>query len=147
MIILDSLHKVSNNDRQQRKLRKIGVNVAHKRLGHVNKHQARLTYKKANHQVIGNMKACKACLLCKGKQNPMRKITWLRAGMPGEHLFINSTGPFSTAHGGTQYWVQVVDDKTRIGFCYFLKVKSNIAIGLERLLHGIQKYGYSVKYI
>src|SRR5688500_12853699 len=33
-----------------------------------------------------------------------------------------------------------------MGFCYFLKLKSDIAIGLEKVVQGIWKFGYLVKF-
>src|SRR5437868_842256 len=48
---------------------------------------------------------------------------------------------------GCKYWVQVVDDATHIGFCYFMKLCSNIEDGLFRVVSGICKYGYKVSFI
>ena len=74
------------------------------------------------------MRPCEACLTYKSKQKPVPKTTKMRSTTPGERIFVDTTGPFATAIKGTKYWVQVVDDATRLGFCYFMKKKDEIEI-------------------
>lgn len=128
-------------------MKKIDINVAHNRLGHLNKRQVRLTYRDAGYVVHGTLKACAACFTAKGKQKNVKKVTWTKAGKPGERLFADLTGPFAGGLEGNKYWVQVVDDNTRMGFSYFMKRKDNIKEGLMKLLVGIKKHGHETKFI
>src|SRR5688572_2514827 len=86
-------------------------------------------------------------MLAKAKRAPISKRTTLKSNIPGKRIFVDTTGPFSVSVEGHKYWVQVVDDATWMGFCYFLKLRSDIANGLVKILLGIRKYGYKVCFL
>ena len=124
----------------------IDINKAHAMLGHVNKCQVHLTFRDKDVQIIGTMKPCKACMLAKAKQLVIKRATNLKAKDPGECLFVDTTGPFTRSHEGFKYWVQVVDNATKMGFCFFMGAKSDIGEGLSKVVTGIKKYGYAIKF-
>ena len=45
------------------------------------------------------------------------------------------------------YIVQVVNNYTRMGFCYFIKSKDEIGSGFESLLKKLNQLGKKVEYI
>lgn len=107
---------------------KIDIDDVHKHLGHVHGQQVRLTFQNAGFQLIGELQPCPACLQAKTKQKAVCKITWLRASLPGERIFVDSTGSFMPSIGGIKYWVQANDNKTRMKFCFVTKQRVRLQI-------------------
>jgi transposase InsO family protein len=90
------------------------------------------------YQVIGKQKTCEACELSKAKRKSIKKTMLTRAKTPCERMFVDITGPFSKTLGGTRYWLQIVDDASRMGFCFFLKTKDEIGIKMELFIKQIK---------
>lgn len=67
---------------------------------------------KAGYKVIGTMKPCEAWTLPQSKQKKVKKQTLVIAKKPGERIFLDTMGPFTTTLGGFRYWVQLVDNAT-----------------------------------
>jgi len=97
--------------------------------------------------VAGKLKPCEACAIHKAKQKPVKKATSTRAEKVGERIFMDISGPFSPSIGGSIYWVLVVDDFSRMGFCGFLKAKSDLAQWMVKLVAFIKSHGHQVKFI
>ena len=49
-----------------------------------------------------------------------------KATKPGECLFVDTSGPYPTSLGGSEYWFMVVDDFTWHKISGFAKKKSEI---------------------
>jgi len=69
--------------------------------------------------VGGKLKPCEASAIHKAKQKPVKKATNSRAEKVGERIFMDISGPFNPSIRGSTYWVLVVDDFSRMGFCGF----------------------------
>ena len=102
-------------------------------------------YQAVGRTLKGTMRPCEACLTFKPKRKPISKTTKTRSTTPRERIFADTTGPFASAIKGTKYWVQVVDDATRLGFCYFMKKKDKIGDGLVKVVKGVRKFGHEVR--
>src|SRR5688572_27129294 len=48
---------------------------------------------------------------------------------------------------GQRYWVQLVDNMPRMGFCYFTSSRDKIESGLEKLLTRFRMFGHKVKFM
>ncbi len=57
------------------------------------------------------------------------------------------SGSFHPTISGSRYWVLLVDDFSRMGFCGFLKEKSELASGMMNLIQFVEVQGYHVKII
>ena len=125
----------------------IDINIAHDKFGHISDKYIKKTLNGLGIGVTGTPSKCESCELSKAKHKVVKKATLVRAKIPGERLFVDTAGPYSKAINGTRYWVQVVDDHTRMGFCYFLKSKDQIGGGLEILLAKFKVYNYKTKYL
>jgi len=97
--------------------------------------------------VNGKLKPCEACALHKAKQKPVKKVTKNRADEVGGRMFMDMSGPFHPTIGGSRYWVLVVDDFSRMGFCGFLKEKSQLASWMMKFIQFVEVQGYHVKII
>jgi len=97
--------------------------------------------------VNGKLKPCEACALHKAKQKPVKKVTKNRANEVGGRMFMDMSGPFHPTIGGSRYWVLVVDDFSRMGFCGFLKEKSELASWMMKFIQFVEVQGYHVKII
>lgn len=122
----------------------VDINNAHSKLGHMGEHYIRATYRAAGKKLKGTLGACDACMACKSKRKPIPKVTKSRSSMPGEKIFVDTTGPFASALDGMKYWTQVVDDATRVRYCYFLKTQNQIGDGLLKIVDRVKKYGHDV---
>ena len=76
--------------------------------------------------VRGTLRSCDACRMAKARAKGVKKVTETKSERPGERMYVDITGPFSTSLGGSKYWMQAVDDATWMGFTYFLKTKDKI---------------------
>ena len=64
------------------------------------------------------------------------------ASKPGERLYFDTAGPYSTSLGGSTYWVMAVDDHTRYKF---MKEKSDIGNFAKEVLKKVKAAGHTVK--
>jgi len=103
------------------------INELHDQLGHVSEGIIQRLMKHLGIGVNGKLRPCEACALHKAKQKPLKKVTKNRANEVGGRMFMDMSGPFHPTIGGSRYWVLVVDDFSRMGFCGFLKEKSQLA--------------------
>ena len=129
-------------------VKKIDINEAHDKMGHIGEVLIRKTLENHGIEVIGSMKSCEGCGLAMAKQKKISKITKTRAEKKGERIFVDLSGPYPTTLGGTNYQVHVVDDFTRIGFVGFLKTKDKLKEWLkEKILKVFKSSRNPVKFI
>jgi transposase InsO family protein len=122
----------------------LNINDIHDKLGHVGETVLRKTMKHLGYTVTGTLKSCDACRMAKARAKGVKKQTETRSTIPGERMYIDITGPFSTSLGGSKYWVQVVDDATRMGFTYFMKKRDDIRQKLDQLMHQVKTLQHSI---
>ena len=85
-------------------------------------------------EVKGSLKSCDACKMAKARAMNMKKKTDTRSEILGERMYIDLTGPLNAFLGGSKYWMQAVDDATRIGFVYFMRTKDKVRDKLGLLI-------------
>ena len=103
---------------------KVEVNDAHVLLGHIGKTLLEKNAKLIGWELTGTLTTCDAC--AKAKAKGATKKASEPASKPGERLYFDTAGPYSTSLGGSTYWVMAVDDHTRYKFSGFMKEKSDI---------------------
>ena len=123
------------------------INEAHKKLGHIAEKGVRKTLQEMGITPTGTLMKCEACIMSKAKQKPVKKFTTVRSSTPGKRLFNDTAGPYHVGVGGVKYWVQVVDNYTRIGYCFFIKSKSEIGIGFNKLIDNFKLHDQRVKFM
>ena len=62
-------------------------------------------------------------------------------------MYIDVTGPFKESLGGSKYWMQAVDDATRMGFVYFMRTKVEVRDKLVLLIAQARRLDLVVKII
>ena len=93
-------------------------------------------------KVTGTMELCDACALAKGKQKNVSKEAATIASKPGERLFIDISLVSAVSIGGSKFMVMIVDDYSRMKWCQFVKLKSemtSVVMPLVEELHLIGK--------
>ena len=70
-------------------------------------------------------------MLAKSKSKEVKKLTMTKSKTPGENIYVDLIGPFHLSLGGSKYWVQIVDNASRMGFSYFIKTKDQIALCVD----------------
>ncbi len=103
------------------------INEAHKKLGHVCKENLQETMKSYNIKGAGKLKACDGCMRAEAKATSVPKLTKTLATIPGERLYLDTTGPFAPLAGGTVYDVKMVDQYLRKTFGAHVKKKSQVS--------------------
>ena len=53
----------------------------------------------------------------------MREFTNKKLYIVGEKIFVDITGPFTSSLAGVNCWIQIVNNASKMGFCYFLRNK------------------------
>jgi len=121
------------------------IDELHDQMGHVSEGIIRRTMNHMGIGVNGKLKPCEACACHNAKQKPVKKVTSNKAAAVAERMFMDISGPFHPTIGGSKYWVLMVDDYSRMGFCGFLQAKSDLAAWLVRLVGFIKANGHHVK--
>ena len=111
-------------------LKTVDINEAHDVCGHKGEALLRKTYKKIGVQLTGTLKPCEGCGFAKAKAKAVSKTTATKATQLGERLLLDTTGPFTPTLNRYRYWIQVVDDFSRHGFCEFNKTKTGMGVCL-----------------
>jgi hypothetical protein len=75
------------------------------------------------------------------------KTTTTKATEPGERLFLDASGPFTPALNGYKFWIQVVDDFTRHGFCEFNKNKKGMGAFIRKIIVKLRALGMTAKHL
>jgi hypothetical protein len=126
---------------------KLDINEAHDILGHKGEALLRKTYNHLDVTLAGALKPCEGCGFAKAKAKAVSKTTSAKATKPGERLFLDTSGPFSPTLNGYKYWIQVVDDFTRYGFCEFNKNKKGMGAFIRKLIEKLRAMGMETKYL
>ncbi|CAL5331407.1 unnamed protein product [Camellia sinensis] len=105
--------------------------IWHKRLGHF--HHGALIYMQKNQLVQGlppleeHLLGCKACQYGKQSRLPFPKKAW-RASQKLQLMHTDLGGPQRTPSlKGSKYYIDFIDDLTRMCWIYFLRFKSEVA--------------------
>jgi hypothetical protein len=125
---------------------KLDINKAHDVLGHEGEALLLKTYKRLDVTLTGALKPCEGCGFAKAKAKAASKTTSTKATKPGERLFLDTSGLFSPTLNGCKYWIQVVDDFTRYGFCEFNKNKKGMGAFIRKLIEKLRAMGMETKY-
>ena len=102
---------------------KVDINDAHTVLGHIGKALLEKTAKEIGWELIGTLRTCDACAKAKAVATRVPKTASEKATKPGERLFVDTSGPYPTSLGGSEYWFLAVDDFTRYKISGFAKKK------------------------
>ncbi len=125
----------------------VDINVAHDVCGHKGEALLKKTYKALGVTLTGTLKACEGCGFAKAKAKAVSKTTATNATKPGERLYLDTTGPFTPTLNGYRYWIQVVDDFTRHGFCEFNKNKTGMGTFIRAFIGKLKAMGMTPKYL
>ena len=93
------------------------------------------------------MKSCDTCRMDKACSKATCKEAAKRSEVPGKKGFVDLKGPFTTLLEELRYWLQIVDNATRDGFCYFIRNKDMIQEKAEKYINMVQTFNYQVKFI
>ena len=137
--------QVHNND--EKKKLEIDINDAHELYGHVSEGPLHEILKQRNYVVVGTRKTCEPCAYAKAKARAVGKTTEVQATSKGERLFIDLSGPYKKSLVSSQYWVLIVDDKTRKAWSFFVKNKKEIKKVTENLLLLLKGASVITKYM
>ena len=88
----------------------LNINDIHDKFGHVGETVLRRTIKHLGYTVTGTLKCCDACKMAKARAKGVKKQTERRSTIPGERMYVDISGPFSTSLGGSRYWLEAVDN-------------------------------------
>ena len=132
---------------QQARAKTIDINKAHDKLGQISYQQVQQTMRHLGYDVQGEIKACEACKLAKATQKLVSKTTNTKVESPAERMFVDISGPFTPSIGRAKYWLQIVDNFLRMGFCFFMKAKSEIGQYMLKYIQEVKKLLHKVRYI
>lgn len=88
--------------------------AAHALLAHADKRNVEAAARKYGWTLTGEWKPCGACAYAKAKAKAVPKTTLTRVTEPGERTFVDISGPYDPSIKGSRYWLNIVDDKTRM---------------------------------
>ena len=83
------------------------VNDAHVLLGHIGKTLLEKSAKLISWELTGTLSTCDACAKAKAQAKGVTKKALEPASKPGEQLYVDTAGPYSTSLGG---WIYLLGD-------------------------------------
>ena len=107
----------------------------------------RIMAEQQNWTLTGTVLPCGSCALAKGRANAVPKSTMTKASMPGERLFLDISGPFSSSLLNNKYWLKIVDDRSRYSWDCFLPNKNGLDVPLQQLLTKNKALGRACKFL
>ena len=109
----------------------LDINIDHDRMCHINEKDLRATMYKYGIKLTGNRNPCPACLIDKAKIKTIPKMSLTQATRPGERIFMDTSGPFTTTLSGNFYWNKICDQYSKFSWDQFLKAKSEVPERME----------------
>jgi hypothetical protein len=90
--------------------KKMEMNKAHYDWGHKSEGLTKKTAKDYGIELYVTLVPCKGYGTAKAKQKAASKTTNMKATRPGEHIFLDASGPYHETLGGNKYWFKEVND-------------------------------------
>jgi len=125
----------------------IDMNVAHNQWGHHGERRLKEMASVYGFRLTGKLNPCDACGIAKACQTRISKSTKIQATMPGERLFIDTTGPFSECLLNHKYLHGAVDDFSGKMFARFSGTKTQMTQVAEKVIKRCEGEKKEVKYI
>jgi len=66
---------------------------------------------------------------------------------PGEHLFLNATGPFPQTIGGSKYNAKIIDQFSCKAWMAHIKAKTQIANPVKQHMDTLKEQGKTIQYL
>ena len=123
------------------------INEVHDICGHIGEAALRDTFKSLPIDLTGTMRPCDGCAKAKAKAKSVSKVSSLKALLPGERLFVDTSGPYKRSIIGSTYWILVVDQFSGKSWSFFVKKKSFIGKIMDNLLAKLIGAKYVVKFL
>ena len=125
----------------------IDINEAHDMFNHLSPDILKKTCKNLNIKLTGTFHPCPGCMYAKAKQRNVNKFTKLRATLPGERLFVDTSGPYPRSMGGNTYWLKIVDDYSRKNWNFLMQKKSEVTMNVIEHIQCLHRASKNVKYL
>lgn len=125
----------------------IDINDAHELFGHISEGPLKTILREMKYVIIGDRRSCEACAYAKAKAKGVSKTPSKPAETKGERLYIDISGPYKKTVKGNQFWVLVVDDKTRKAWSFFVPRKTEARKAFEHLVLKLKGANVAVKYL
>ena len=126
----------------------VDINVLHQQLGHPNELIVKKTSKEMGIVLTGKFKICESCELAKSRRSNMNKINYNHSSIPGERLYTDISYLKSPSYGGSNNWILIVDECTRMKWSIFCNKRSNMGEIISKFVRDLQLvYNKEVKYI
>ena len=125
----------------------------HARYGHLNFDYLRHTFRQLSVKGMPDIevqkRTCSSCLQGKQHREPFPKKASRRATQQLELVHMDLCGPMqNTSLGGSEYFMLIIDDFSRLTWVFFLKHKSEAFLSLKEWVALVEKEsGHSVKTI
>lgn len=129
------------------KQKSYNINNLHNSMGHIGEATIRKTMNYLGFKVRGELAICNSCQMAKAKRKQIRKFMTTRSTVPKERVVVDLTRPFTPTIGGSKYLMEVVDNTTRMRFCYFLKQKYKIGQRMSQFINQASILNHSFKII
>ena len=104
------------------------INVAHDKFGHDGEKKLRAMAKSKSISLTGELTSCDACSSIKAKSHPISRTSHHVASHPNEHMFLDTTGPFSVRTGTRGRYMNLY----MFGLCDKFSSKMLIKFGSEK---------------
>ena len=95
----------------------------------------------------GTLRSCDGCSKAKAKAKAVSKVSTVQAVLPGERIFVDTSGPYKKSIVGSNYWILVVDQFSGKSWSFFVKKKNLLSKIVDELLIKLFAAKYVIKYL
>ena len=114
------------------------INEAHEKFGHLSEAALATTLKLNNIGRTGQLCTCEGCALSKAKAKKVPKVSYSRATLLAERLFVDISGPYTKTVVGSKYWILFVDDYSGKSWSFFASKKDELSKQADFLFTKLQ---------
>ena len=129
------------------KMKSQDINEAHDIYGHIGEAALRATFKALKIELTGTLRSCDGCSKAKAKAKAVSKVSTVQAVLPGERIFVDTSGPYKKSIVGSNYWILVVDQFSGKSWSFFVKKKNLLSKIVDELLIKLFAAKYVIKYL
>jgi len=103
------------------------INKLHEEMGHIGKDILHKMMSYYNIKLTRTLKVCNGCMHAKAKSKSLKKATASKAMQPGKCLYLDASGPFKPAVGGSKFDAKLVNHYSQKTWTVHIKNKTQIA--------------------
>ena len=129
------------------KMKSKDINKANDIYGHIGEAALCATFKALKRELTGTLRSCDGCSKVKAKAKAVSKVSTVQAKLPGERIFVDTSGPYKKSIVGSNYWILVIDQFSGKSWSFFVKKNNLLSKIVDKLFIKLFAANYVIEYL